>query len=110
MTLAVGKHLFPSRTEPLSQPAPMVPVNSGRVGRRQNTAFKRAYSEPPYSAAKSEFRLQNIQVSSGYVITLSQLSNFSHEIQISRDEREVPKKLTKQASRTACFLLGKVIL
>nr|AOE11705.1 hypothetical protein [uncultured bacterium] len=33
----VGDHFFPFRTESLSPIAPMVLVNSGRVGRRHNS-------------------------------------------------------------------------
>jgi hypothetical protein len=32
--MAAGRHLFPSRTEKLSPPAPMVLQQCGRVGRR----------------------------------------------------------------------------
>ncbi len=37
--MAEGKHAYPSRTRPLSPPAPMVlgPQGPGRVGRRQAT-------------------------------------------------------------------------
>ena len=42
VAMAEGIHAFPSRTRPLSPPAPMVlgPQGPGRVGRRQAGAAK----------------------------------------------------------------------
>ena len=46
-TMAVGKHLFPFRTEKLSPPAPMVLPwkRGGRVGRRQGSVLKKAFQK-----------------------------------------------------------------